>query len=334
ESAADDAAEFGARFSVVLRVVVAHLVTMGPGEYIAAPSYDWLFVFSTLQQFGGIFCNVFLVTKRDGKLVLLIRVGNLRCNVIQRPEVELQLFTSVLTKEGESRVASQELKARTMPLMYSQCVVEHVIDEDSPLLPFLEEHDDEAFTLLSKNELCICVLFRGFDLTYYEDVWSNYKYTPADVVLSRDGACIWSDMIDATANEQLADDDGAETDDVGRTGAQALPDVFAPTRRRLADRKPTALNRAAALLQKGVGTLSSQRDGRPTIDFNKIGRVVQAKKRHRWDQRGDEYVVGDIADCPDNYGGLRSASFASHFTACERKRVLREVEKRKIGHPL
>ncbi len=176
--------DFGVRLTVALRVVVTHLVTMGPSEFVPAPSLDWLFLFATLQQFAGIFCNVFLIaivlrkvelptpalifspvaliTKRDGQLVFLIRVGNLRCNVIQRPEVELQLFTSALTQEGESRIRSQVMEAKTMPLMYSQCVVEHVVDESSPLFPFLLQYSDGEFQNLSKNELCVCVLFRGF----------------------------------------------------------------------------------------------------------------------------------------------------------------------------
>eukprot|EP00392_Amoebophrya_sp_AT5.2_P019898 g20930.t1 len=53
----DAPADFAARFAVALRLVVTHLVTMGPAEFAAPANLDWLFLLCTLQQFTGIFCN-------------------------------------------------------------------------------------------------------------------------------------------------------------------------------------------------------------------------------------------------------------------------------------
>jgi hypothetical protein len=208
-----------ARWSVAMRVVVAHVVTMGQsGDFTPLLGKGWLFIYTSFQQLLGIFCNVFvlaillrkfelpvpalifspvvLVTRRNGIPVLLIRVGNLRCNCIQKPEPEINLFSVERTSEGETRVKCQKLEVRCPPIMYGQCVVEHEISAESPLFPFLEAYSDADFSdHLTVNDLSICVLFQGFDITYYESIISNYKYGPKDFVLARNGEKVWADMM-------------------------------------------------------------------------------------------------------------------------------------------
>jgi hypothetical protein len=201
-----------ARWSVALRLVVAHLVTMGQsGEFVPMSGKDGLFIYCSFQQLLGVFCNVFvlaimlrkfelpvaalvwspvvLVTRRNDIPVLLIRVGNLRCNCIQKPEPDINLFSVERTSEGETRVKCQKLEVKCPPLMYGQCVMEHEISEASPLFPFLKAYSDTDFRdLMNANDLSICCLFQGFDVTYYETIISNFKYQPKVQSLSAHAA--------------------------------------------------------------------------------------------------------------------------------------------------
>ena len=137
----------------VTRITANVTPSMGAsGEFVPAVGEDAVFLFCALQQLVGIFCNVFvlatvlrkaemprpalvfsdrvLVTRRDGRPVLLFRIGNLRCNVIQNPQASVNLFRSAQTVEGEGRVKCEKLDVSIMPLMYGQCVVEHDLEAE------------------------------------------------------------------------------------------------------------------------------------------------------------------------------------------------------------
>ena len=84
----------------------------------------WIFALSTALQFLGICINVFLFavvaakfqaphselvfsdvalfSRRDGVPVFIIRIGNLRCNLVYHPEVKVLLMRHHVTPEGEN----------------------------------------------------------------------------------------------------------------------------------------------------------------------------------------------------------------------------------------
>jgi hypothetical protein len=91
-----------------------------------------------------IFSNNAVITERDGKLCFLFKIGNIRISQLSDARIKLILIKSRLTKEGEfiplesydCKVGYEWSGQDTIFFPYPK-IVEHVIDENSPLYEIL-----------------------------------------------------------------------------------------------------------------------------------------------------------------------------------------------------
>ena len=193
------------------RFAACNLVTMGFGTVY--PASQAAFVLGIVQCMQGIMLNVLLfaviVTKfqrpkgklvfaenicfatRDGRPVLLIRVGNLRCNALHHPELKLTMLRQHRTAEGESRVLLVPLEVSTSgSTMSATTTFVHEITDSSPVKGLSREALAEDPTTRFH-----CVL-AAHDSTYDADLFAVHHYGPddfafnarhADVMGLRDG---------------------------------------------------------------------------------------------------------------------------------------------------
>ena len=123
---------------------------------------------------------------RDGVPHLILRVGNLRCNMIFHPEVRLTLLRRKRTREGESYIAMQLLDVDP-PATLAGCIsIVHAIDEASALGECLDTvpRGGARDGRLSIKEgvlatMSICVTIVAGDSTYQSDVTGIKRYGPA-----------------------------------------------------------------------------------------------------------------------------------------------------------
>ncbi len=114
-------------------------------------------------------------------------------------------------------------------------------------------------------------------MTYYEDVWSNYKYTPADIVLARGGDMIWDDMIQAP--DHAAAVPGCIIGGGVLSASFSSVSIFA--KKCLTPVLSTFLCRGGASAGKG----HQMHQNRPTIDFARIGSIVPAARKIKQKRR-------------------------------------------------
>jgi len=204
-------------WETALVFAVTHVVTMGYGQFFPynrdaeRPDLGLFFLAST-QQFCGICINVLvftvvvtklqhpmpaivfaqkaLVCSRNYQTVLLFRLGNLRCNHIYMPDIRLSMLKKEATVEGEEYMKWVTLKTTEIPMMTATAVVEHVIDETSPLWNFGEvgEHqhpgsfEQNLRSLENNTDFALSLTIMGKDAVYHDDVSAANKYYRDDVV--------------------------------------------------------------------------------------------------------------------------------------------------------
>ena len=138
---------------VEFRFAAANVALMGFGTVF--PVNHVAYALGVLQCFLGITLNVFffsvVVTKfqrpkgkllfaeracftsRDGAPVLLLRVGNLRCNLLHLLDLRVTLLRPHLTVEGEERVTMTPVAFSVPATMSATATFAHAVDEHSPL---------------------------------------------------------------------------------------------------------------------------------------------------------------------------------------------------------
>lgn len=132
-----------------------------------------------------IFSKNALISSRNGSPVLLIRVGNLRCNYMLFPEIRLSLHRVRRTLEGESFVSSEDLVVAppsTLSGSYSIC---HKIDEESPMRFLVDAASTENKKNRNSNnnlDYTIGVAVKMFDTVFQTELTSLHKYGSNEVI--------------------------------------------------------------------------------------------------------------------------------------------------------
>ncbi len=204
-------------FLVALVFSVTHVVTMGYGQFypynIKEQKPDLgLFFLASSQQLLGIIINVLvftmvitkiqhptpaivfsqnaLITTRNRQKVLLIRIGNLRCNHIYMPCFRVSVLHHEKTVEGETYMKWLPLQVTEIPMMTAVAIIEHVIDENSPINGISEQY---LQTLNTNHDFALSVTLMGKDAVYHDDVSAACKFYRDDVVF---GALRFDDVME------------------------------------------------------------------------------------------------------------------------------------------
>ena len=157
------------------------------------------FAVGTLQQFQGIILQAFvftvavtrfqmpkadlifsdslLFTNRDRVPNIIFRIGNLRCNMIFHPHVELTVLKQHRTIEGESYVSMETMDVDVPSVMGGSITVTHKITESSPLFGCVRDGEVRPEDVESH---AFSVTFAANDDTYQAEVNAMKRYACED----------------------------------------------------------------------------------------------------------------------------------------------------------
>ena len=129
-----------------------------------------------------------LLSRRNGKACLLIRIGNLRGNLLFFPEVRLTLHRLVRTAEGETYVAAEELDVSVPSAVSGAFTICHWISASSPLGDLVENRSSCGGLSLNPAavaDFTIAVAIKAFDDVLLADLTAYKKYGPGDFVFDK-----------------------------------------------------------------------------------------------------------------------------------------------------
>ncbi len=124
-----------------------------------------------------LFSKVALVTKFDGENYFNFRIANQRANQIVEAKVTLLLSKNETTKEGDlfRNLYDLKLERDVSPLFALSWVVEHKLDENSPLFKMTQKE-------LIESEAEILVTLTGFDETFGQTIHARHSYIPNEII--------------------------------------------------------------------------------------------------------------------------------------------------------
>lgn len=123
------------------------------------------------------FSQSMVVYHRNGRPVLVFRVGNARGNEIIEASLRISALVPEVSAEGERmvRLIDLELLRSSTPMFAMTWSVFHVIDEGSPLHGYDEER-------LREDGVRFIVSFTGIDGTFSQTVHARHIYFDGDVL--------------------------------------------------------------------------------------------------------------------------------------------------------
>jgi len=197
---------------------VSNVLTLGFGPCL--PGSYGLYILACLQQYVGILLSVIvlsmvvskfqipkpdikfskngLITTRNGEPVLLIRVGNLRVNLLFETRVQLSVLRPAITDEGESYVEYKQLKVDFPAGMSAVATCVHRIDSSSELGKLLRLCPNNLDTV------ALSVSFSGQDAVYNDTLLCTTQYKGSDLIV---GAILFDDMFEKQNNDIKANFD-------------------------------------------------------------------------------------------------------------------------------
>jgi inward rectifier potassium channel len=124
-----------------------------------------------------LFSRVAVVSPRDGRLSLMVRMANKRANSVADAQVRVALARTETTVEGERirRFYDLELVRTRTPIFILSWTVIHPIAESSPLFGATRESLREC-----EGELIVSVT--GIDETFSQTIHARYSYVADEVV--------------------------------------------------------------------------------------------------------------------------------------------------------
>ena len=186
-----------------LLFTATHVITMGFGPIIPGTSgaYGW----GTVQQVFGIMFNVFvfsvmitkfqrpapdlvfseaaLVLERDGEPHLLLRMGNLRCNLLYHPDVRLSVLRPRRTREGEVFFETASLPLTSAPSVIAGVyTIAHRIGNESPMADLLGAEGPTGGKGGSPPDWLISVAVVARDAVFHDEIHAIKRYRPSDLV--------------------------------------------------------------------------------------------------------------------------------------------------------
>jgi len=138
-----------------------------------------------------IFSNNVLFNSFDGQRVMMMRLGNLRDNLIADAKISMVVLKSIVTQEGLTirRQIDLKLQRDTSLFFGLSWLVIHVIDKDSPFFGLKQED-------FVQQNIEIGVSLVGNDSTFSQTVLSNCVYSASDVLFDR----YFDDIIESANN--------------------------------------------------------------------------------------------------------------------------------------
>ncbi len=123
-----------------------------------------------------VFADYPVVTSRDGKSTLMIRMANARHNTISRANARLWLIRAEHTVEGDQlrRFYEFKLDRREHPMFVLSWTLFHTIDKDSPL------HGISASDLAASEALLVLNV-GGLDDASAQQLYARKVYAAADI---------------------------------------------------------------------------------------------------------------------------------------------------------
>ena len=185
--------------TAALRYAASHVMTMGFGT--VEPVSDASYALAVSQCFLGVLLNVFLFTfiitkfqrplahvlyadkvavcTRSGERFVLIRVANLRCNTLHRPEVTLTLLRRRSTPEGEEFVSRSHLDVYEPPVtLTAVTTVSYKVPATGPGSCF-NGLTQAAVDRGALSDVLLQVVVTAYDPIYDADVCAMKVYEPA-----------------------------------------------------------------------------------------------------------------------------------------------------------
>ena len=127
-----------------------------------------------------------VLSRRDGRPCVLIRVGNLRGNLLFFPEVRLTLHRLVHTAEGETYVAASELEVSVPSAVSGAFTICHWISDASAFLEVLEDcRYCNRLALRHGVDFTVAVAIKAYDEVLQSDLTAYKKYGPDDFVANK-----------------------------------------------------------------------------------------------------------------------------------------------------
>lgn len=122
-----------------------------------------------------LFSDVAVVTRFEGKPVLMFRMANQRSNEIVKASLTASLWRRELTPEGHKFAKLHDVKFErdTTPVFSLTWTAIHVIDEKSPLYGISPESGDRFE---------IIVILTGLDATFSQSIHARTSYTCDEII--------------------------------------------------------------------------------------------------------------------------------------------------------
>ena len=198
----DIEAENYSKYFKALWLTAGNIITCGFHGYIMATT-PTLSAMCSVQQFIGLILNCImtamiftkfqqpvsdmifsqniLVTKRDGKTALMLRLGNFRCNRIYTPDIRFSMMLPRRTLEGDTLIETTALAVSVPSFITSSCSVVHMIDDDSTIGGGRLTYE----SLMPGGEfsgIAFTIVFVGMDGTTASDITGFARYTADDLL--------------------------------------------------------------------------------------------------------------------------------------------------------
>jgi inward rectifier potassium channel len=122
------------------------------------------------------FSEPLVVTVREGRPVLMMRIGNTRGNEIIEASLRLTMLLPEVTTDGHSmrRLHDCKLMRTNTPMFVMTWMVVHEIDEDSPMW-------GQTPASLAENNALWIVTLTGIDATFSQTVHARHLYRAENV---------------------------------------------------------------------------------------------------------------------------------------------------------
>ena len=136
-------------------------------------------VFAKISRPGAavIFSNTLILAPHDGKLTLMLRVGNARSNELIDAKISITLVRDHVTLEGQymRRLVDVPIVRSHTPFFALTWTVMHTVDESSPFYGLDWSHPEKSGISL------IVVSLVGHDATYGQTAYTRKFYTLKDL---------------------------------------------------------------------------------------------------------------------------------------------------------
>jgi inward rectifier potassium channel len=166
-----------------------------------------------------LFAHKVVVTKRDGKQILMIRVANERGNDVVEASARVTILKEEISREGERmrRLIDLKLVRDVQPVFVISWTLMHEIDESSPF--WGKNHDD-----IIKEGWRITANLTGHDGTLAQTIYASYFYNPGDVHYDARYVDVMSQLPDGRLQLDLT-----KFHDIEQAGAPAQKSLPIPT---------------------------------------------------------------------------------------------------------